>query len=66
MTNIALDVKSSLIFWDITPCNSVKVNRQFGEHTASIFRDKGYAKQETSTKQVTELVSFSPLKMVTI
>jgi hypothetical protein len=28
------------IFWDITPCIPLKVNRRFGEHVASILSDK--------------------------
>jgi hypothetical protein len=31
-------VMKSIIFWDITPCTPLSVNRRFGEHIASIFR----------------------------
>jgi hypothetical protein len=31
-------VMKSSIFWDVSPCSPLKVNRRFGEHVASIFR----------------------------
>jgi hypothetical protein len=30
-------VTKSPIFWDITPCSTLKVNRSFVEHVTSIF-----------------------------
>jgi hypothetical protein len=33
------DLKS-IIFWDMTACSPLKVNRDFREHVASIFRDE--------------------------
>jgi hypothetical protein len=31
-------VMNSTIFWDITTCNPLSVNRRFGKYIASIFR----------------------------
>jgi hypothetical protein len=31
-------VMKSIIFWDITPCSPLSVNRRLEEHIASIFR----------------------------
>jgi hypothetical protein len=42
-------MKSS-IFWNITPCSPLKVNRFSEEHIASIFRVEEQAEQETSVK----------------
>jgi hypothetical protein len=41
----------SSIFWDITPCSPLKVNRLFGGNAASIFMVEEYVKQEASMKQ---------------
>jgi hypothetical protein len=41
----------SFMFWDITPCSSLKVTDVSEEHAASIFRVEEYDEQETSTKQ---------------
>jgi hypothetical protein len=38
------------LFWDITPCSPLQVNRRFGEHNASIFTVEENAKQEISVK----------------
>jgi hypothetical protein len=40
-------VMKSPIFWDITPCSPLKVNRSSKEHVASIFRV-----EETGMKEV--------------
>jgi hypothetical protein len=44
-------VMKSTIFWDITPCSSLKVNRRFGATYASVFRAKELAELETSVKE---------------
>jgi hypothetical protein len=41
-------MKSS-VFWDITPCASLKVKRHFVGHVASIFRAGEYAKQDETS-----------------
>jgi hypothetical protein len=47
-----LDVTvKSFIFWDITPCSPVKVNRRFGRAPAYISRVEDEVKQEISMKQ---------------
>jgi hypothetical protein len=45
-------VMKSSVFWDITPCRSLKVNRRSGEHVASVLSVVESAKQETSMKQI--------------
>jgi hypothetical protein len=45
-------VLNSSVFWDITPCSPLKVNRRFGETFAFIFRVEELAKHESSLKQV--------------
>jgi hypothetical protein len=49
----------SYIFWDITPCSPVKVNRLFRGPVASIFRVEASDKQENSTKQAPSRALFA-------
>jgi hypothetical protein len=51
MTVTNQDLKSS-IFWDITLCSPLKINRQFGGSCCFPLQDEEYAKQETSVQQV--------------
>jgi hypothetical protein len=39
--------------------HSVKFNRRFGQHIASIFKAEEYAKQETSFKQAANRASYA-------
>jgi hypothetical protein len=45
-------VVNSSLHWDITPCNSLKVNDILEEYVVSIFRVEEHAKKETSVKHV--------------
>jgi hypothetical protein len=45
------DMKNS-IFWDITPCRPLKVNRRFGGTCYLHPQDRRWAKQDTGMKQV--------------
>jgi hypothetical protein len=38
----------SSVFWNITPCSTLQVNRRFGGTFASTFRVEEQAKQETN------------------
>jgi hypothetical protein len=40
----------SFVFWYVTTCSPLKVNRRLGEHVTSVFSIKKYAKRGTSVK----------------
>jgi hypothetical protein len=42
----------SFVFWDISLCSPMEVNRHFTGDDASISNIKGYAKQDTSINKV--------------
>jgi hypothetical protein len=44
-----MDMKNS-VFWDITPCSPLQVNRRFRGRIACIFRVEEEAEQDTNVK----------------
>jgi hypothetical protein len=45
-------VQRNTVFWNITPCSPLKVNRRFGTNIACIFKVEEQTKEEISLKQV--------------
>jgi hypothetical protein len=47
------------VYWNITPCSSLKVSQRFGKYAASFIMVEKQAKQQTGMKQAASSTYYS-------